>query len=114
MQRTIGHELDKRSGVGPGFDLLRIVLAFLIFQLHLTWIASVSDPKILARIFAGTGDVLVRGWQRPIFMAMVPMFFALSGFLVASSAFRTKSIRIFLAFRFLRIFPALATEVTLS
>jgi peptidoglycan/LPS O-acetylase OafA/YrhL len=42
------------------------------------------------------------------------MFFALSGFLVTGSAIRTRSVRTFLTFRFLRIFPALATEVTLS
>ena len=42
------------------------------------------------------------------------MFFALSGFLVTGSALRTRNITTFLAFRSLRIFPALAVEVTLS
>ena len=46
--------------------------------------------------------------------ALVGAFFALSGFLVAGSALRTKSVRVFLSFRVLRIVPALMTEVALS
>ena len=42
------------------------------------------------------------------------MFFALSGFLVAGSAFRTKRVLPFLGLRFFRIFPALLVELTLS
>ena len=45
---------------------------------------------------------------------LVPMFFALSGFLVTGSAFRTKSVLLFLSFRSLRIVPALFVEVSLS
>src|SRR6185437_12240502 len=46
--------------------------------------------------------------------SLVPMFFALSGFLVTGSAFRTQSVATFLSFRVLRIVPALFTEVFLS
>ncbi len=46
--------------------------------------------------------------------ALLPVFFALSGFLVMGSAVRTASLRVFLAARGLRILPALATEVTVS
>jgi peptidoglycan/LPS O-acetylase OafA/YrhL len=42
------------------------------------------------------------------------MFFALSGFLVTGSALRLRKTSTFLAFRFLRIVPALGTEVALS
>jgi peptidoglycan/LPS O-acetylase OafA/YrhL len=42
------------------------------------------------------------------------MFFALSGFLVSGSAFRTRSLIPFLGLRVLRILPALFVEVTLS
>lgn len=44
---------------------------------------------------------------------ILPMFFALSGFLVSSSLARVPTIR-FVALRFLRIFPALAVEVFIS
>ena len=114
MQRTIGNELEKYGGVGPGFDVLRLGLACLIFYGHTRWIAAPSEAAAPLIDLGAAGDVLWHGWKRPRFVAMVPMFFALSGFLVTGSAIRTRSVRTFLTFRFLRIFPALATEVTLS
>ena len=56
----------------------------------------------------------VNGLARPFTLSHVPMFFALSGFLVTGSAFRAKRVLPFLALRFFRIFPALLVEVTLS
>lgn len=50
------------------------------------------------------------GW---IVRSVLPMFFALSGFLVAASLERN-TIKTFLVFRALRIAPALAVEITLS
>ncbi len=45
---------------------------------------------------------------------VLPMFFCLSGFLVAGSLARTKTLISFIGFRVLRIVPALCVEVTLS
>jgi peptidoglycan/LPS O-acetylase OafA/YrhL len=45
---------------------------------------------------------------------ILPMFFALSGFLVTGSLFRTRTLTEFIALRLLRLVPALAVEVTLS
>ena len=42
------------------------------------------------------------------------MFFALSGFLVAGSLLRSRTVAMFLASRIIRIFPALSVEVLLS
>jgi peptidoglycan/LPS O-acetylase OafA/YrhL len=56
-------------------------------------------------------------WQspiRPVIRLILPMFFALSGFLVASSLVRTRTLGAFLGLRAIRIFPALAVEVVLS
>jgi peptidoglycan/LPS O-acetylase OafA/YrhL len=53
-------------------------------------------------------------WLRPISAMVVPMFFALSGFLVAGSMLRSKTLVTFFGLRFLRIAPALSVEVTLS
>jgi peptidoglycan/LPS O-acetylase OafA/YrhL len=50
---------------------------------------------------------------RPIIAAIVPIFFALSGFLVAASLFRNP-ITTFVGLRVLRIVPALAVETVLS
>lgn len=47
-------------------------------------------------------------------MLIVPMFFSLSGFLVASSLERCKSLISFLGLRCFRILPALSVEVVLS
>jgi len=90
------------EGVGPGFDTIRLGLALAIFGSH-SFFASQGDNGFLW----GTP-------ARPFLMAMVPMFFGLSGFLVTGSALRSASLQAFLTFRILRILPALVTEVTLS
>ncbi len=54
------------------------------------------------------------GWPRPFVALILPMFFALSGFLVAGSLERNKSIISFLGLRIIRLVPALSVEVTLS
>ena len=57
-----------------------------------------------------------RGQVRPaiFFLYLVPAFFAVSGFLVTGSGLRVRATSTFLAFRVLRILPALLVEVTLS
>lgn len=54
------------------------------------------------------------GFLNPGFVAILPIFFGLSGFLVAGSAVRTSSVATFLGFRAIRLVPALAVEVTLA
>ena len=54
------------------------------------------------------------GRWRPVLTSFVPMFFALSGFLVAGSLERSKTLGVFLGLRALRIAPALVCEVLLS
>ena len=97
--------MNANRGVGPGFDTLRLALAVIVLLMHSI---SVSyGPPFDAQF-----------WQTPFFMqvhaALLPMFFALSGFLVTSSALRTARLDIFLAHRALRIVPALFTEVMLT
>jgi peptidoglycan/LPS O-acetylase OafA/YrhL len=59
-----------------------------------------------------------RMWNNPYYCSLaiwiVPAFFALSGFLVAGSLERCKTIAGFLYLRVIRIFPALVVEITLS
>lgn len=57
--------------------------------------------------------MLQSGW-RPMIFLILPIFFALSGFLVAGSLSRVATLKEFFALRALRIVPALFVEVTLS
>jgi peptidoglycan/LPS O-acetylase OafA/YrhL/lysophospholipase L1-like esterase len=101
---TIGKILGDHRGHGPGFDALRIYLSISVLCWH-----------SIAICYGST--MVLRVWNAPYgrpFITILPMFFALSGFLVMGSAIRLGSLRHFLANRFLRIFPALATEVTIS
>jgi peptidoglycan/LPS O-acetylase OafA/YrhL len=123
---TIASVLDRHRGIGPGFDWLRIGLSLLIFYCHAKYIAGkVQQPlaapaEIVARATKAVGghsapvEILMAeggwsGWHRPFAVALVPMFFALSGFLVTGSAIRLKRTSTFLAFRALRIVPALGS-----
>ncbi|WP_380880072.1 acyltransferase family protein [Sphingomonas sp. DBB INV C78] len=79
--------------------------------------ANVGDVTPATAIISDPATTAPHGWHgatKGIKLAMVPAFFALSGFLVSGSAFRLKSTSTFLAHRSLRIFPALAVEVALS
>jgi peptidoglycan/LPS O-acetylase OafA/YrhL len=133
MRRTFGSILGVNDGVGPGFDLLRLGLAVAILVAHAARIGGTRGPipstiELVMSLFGHAPhfaapevatdfrDVVKEGtpWVRPIVITHVPMFFALSGFLVTGSAFRAKRVLSFLALRFFRIFPALCVEVVLS
>lgn len=132
--RPIGEILDRNKGVGLGFDLLRLGLAVLILLSHtsgiigssgnitaiLNWIFGHSQAA--APIASGTiaptlhanGEGGLSGLGRPVTLSYLPMFFALSGFLVTGSALRTRRLIPFLGLRVLRLIPALMVEVFLS
>ncbi|WP_458760204.1 acyltransferase family protein [Afipia sp. TerB] len=102
--QTIGSALERHNGLGPGFDFLRIALALLVVLSHSYQVSyGIED-----------GGVLAQGFCAPFLAAILPMFFGLSGFLVMGSSFRTRNTGTFLAYRALRLVPALAVEVTLS
>jgi len=105
--RSIGQALRDQGGVGPGFDLLRLVLAFSVLFIHCSlWRPALPDLDLLP-LFPG---LPLPAWA--FTTAIVPLFFALSGFLVAGSA---ENLRLgdFIANRALRIVPALAVEIAL-
>lgn len=102
-RRSIGDVMRAHHGGGPGFDALRLVLALAILGYH----------SVLLSPDRAMVDYVNRHF-RELILALVPMFFCLSGFLVTGSALRTQSVRVFLTYRSLRIFPALAVEVALS
>jgi peptidoglycan/LPS O-acetylase OafA/YrhL len=98
---SLGDQLDRHRGFGPGFDFLRISLALGIVVWHSFGLAQggFNIEQVPVAWFAGYG--------------MLYLFFALSGFLIAGSAQRL-SLGNFLVNRGLRIFPALVVEVLLS
>lgn len=98
---SVGEQLDKHRGFGPGFDFLRIFLALGVVVWHAFILSKDGSPveDIQGAWFAGYGILFI--------------FFALSGFLIAGSAQRL-SLPNFLINRSLRIFPALVVEVLLS
>lgn len=117
---TFGSVLARHRGIGPGFDVLRLALALIIFATHVKWIVgpgqlavdpSVDNAAALAFLRASVADWT--GVSR-LKVALLPMFFALSGFLVMGSAVRTRALSTFMAHRVLRLIPALAVEVVLS
>ena len=98
--QSIGATLDKRKGFGPGFDFLRIALASSVIWFH-------------SFVVIGQMDSLKAtcGWF--YIYSIMPMFFALSGFLIAASAQRL-NLPNFLLNRGLRIVPALIVEICVS
>ncbi len=133
---SIGEILDRHKGAGPGFDALRLFLALSILASHCSGLTGNAGylSRVLLDIYhlffsaaqaTGLGDSTdvvaavgqgthVTGMARPYVIARVPMFFALSGFLVTGSAYRTRSLVRFLGLRVIRILPALFVEVALS
>ena len=99
---TLDRVMAERGNTS-GFDYLRLLLAIGVLCIH-SFTTSYGRP--------GEAFLLALPW-RPFYNAVLPMFFALSGFLVAGSYFRTKGIGEFVMLRILRIAPALAVEVFL-
>ncbi len=111
---TVGSLLGQTRGIGPAFDYMRLALALLIFNSHASAIIHGRPPEDLATAAAVPTALAWESWRGPIYLALVPVFFAISGFLVTSSAFRLRKPRTFLVFRALRILPALTLETVLS
>lgn len=105
VQSSVGSRFDELNGVGPGFDHLRVGLSLSILIWHSFGISYGIEWTLSSEAVRAI---------RPLLSALLPMFFALSGFLVMSSAIRIGNLRTFIIFRTLRILPALATEISLS
>jgi len=95
---TIEQRMAQCGGFGPGFDFVRIVLAFAVLFWHAVAITTGSSD--LAK------DTVI--W--PFAFAILPMFFALSGFLVTGSALRLP-LKEYVLNRSFRIVPALGVDI---
>ena len=78
-RRTFGSILNEHRGDGPGFGLLRLLLAAIILVMHAHYLSKVFTPAV-ATAGAPHGPISWVGPIRPIYVAMVPAFFALSGY----------------------------------
>jgi peptidoglycan/LPS O-acetylase OafA/YrhL len=101
---TLAMQLEATGNRPAGFDYLRIILASAVVGWHTIVIAYGFDAQ----------QSVWHGPFRPLPALILPMFFALSGFLVAGSLQRAATLWEFLFLRFIRIFPALVVEVSLS
>lgn len=102
--KLISDRMVATSGRSTGFDYLRVILALGVIVWH-------SFPLSYGTRYEAIASATPIG---PFIDAIVPMFFALSGFLVAGSLERNNSLVVFVLLRILRILPALAVEVMLS
>jgi peptidoglycan/LPS O-acetylase OafA/YrhL len=100
---TIVQRFAGANGYTTGFDYLRIGLAVAVLCWHSIWVSG--SQGLDAELWSGP----VRFFP----LAIIPMFFALSGFLVANS-FQRSRIHEFVTLRIVRLVPALAVEITLS
>lgn len=97
---TLEAAIERTHARSRGFDYLRIGLALAVVLWHST---RVSYP-----------GMAMEGWYRPLFGLVLPMFFALSGYLVSGSLMRVRSIHEFVALRAMRIIPALAVDTFIA
>jgi peptidoglycan/LPS O-acetylase OafA/YrhL len=100
----IAERLAVANGRPLGFDYLRLILALSVVGFH----SFTTSHNIAA------DHLLWRGPWRMSLRPILPMFFALSGFLVAGSLARSAGLLDFLTRRVLRIVPALFAEILLS
>lgn len=101
---TIQDRMQSAGGVMTGFDYLRIGLSIAVLVWHSIGL-SVSSVEHDIAMWSGPFRFLQA--------AIIPLFFALSGFLVAGSLGRTR-LHQFITLRVVRLLPALAAEITLS
>jgi peptidoglycan/LPS O-acetylase OafA/YrhL len=101
---TLGERLVGAGSRPSGFDYMRVILALAVIAEH-----------TLGLCYGPGAQDLIWGtfWRWPLAMVL-PMFFALSGFLVAGSLERSRTIVSFLGLRLFRLVPALAMETVLS
>jgi peptidoglycan/LPS O-acetylase OafA/YrhL len=101
---SLEERLEATKWRPSGFDYMRLVLALGVIG----WHSSLTS-------YGGS----MHNWLAdlvlfPLAIFILPMFFSLSGFLVAGSLERSKTFLTFLGLRVFRIMPALSVEVLLS
>ncbi len=99
--KSFDDRMEEVGGFGPGFDFVRIALALGVLAWH-------ALAAVVGNAEAGKATVY---WM--IIYSILPMFFALSGFLVTGSALRLP-LKQYILNRVFRIVPALGVDIMLS
>ena len=102
---TLADRLAVTRNHPTGFDWMRLLLSTSIIGWHTIALSYGSHAE---RFF------LISPFWRPPVVALLGLFFCLSGFLVAGSLERCRTPISFAGLRIIRIFPALVVEVLLS
>jgi peptidoglycan/LPS O-acetylase OafA/YrhL len=100
LRITLAKRLTDASNRPSGFDYMRLLLATLVVCSHAINVCYGKDFTY----------AVWRGPARPLLAIILPMFFALSGFLVAGSLERCRTLVSFVGLRGLRLIPALAVD----
>jgi peptidoglycan/LPS O-acetylase OafA/YrhL len=102
---TLADRLVLTRNRPAGFDWMRLLLSTSI----IVWHTNVLSYGLDAERYYLTSPF----WRPPV-VAILGLFFSLSGFLVAGSLERCRTVISFAGLRIFRIFPALVVEVLLS
>lgn len=102
--QTIGARAALLGDRSRGFDYMRIALAVAVVAWH-SWGLTHGRDGIREALLGPAGFVV---------SAILPAFFALSGYLVTMSLFRSATIGKYVMLRVVRIAPALGVEICLS
>jgi peptidoglycan/LPS O-acetylase OafA/YrhL len=102
--QSLDGRLKFTNGRPSGFDYMRLCLATSVIVMHTINVCYGPDR---------TTALMETPLRVPVALVL-PMFFALSGFLVAGSLERCKTLISFIGLRFYRLIPALAVETALS
>lgn len=101
---TFGERMAEQKGKATGFDHLKIGMAFTVIGFH----------SIVTCYGVQVEHQMASGFVRPFILAILPMFFAMSGFLVTASLLRAKTMAEYVVLRMLRIVPALCVAVCVA
>jgi hypothetical protein len=103
VNNTLASRLTETKNRPSGFDYMRLILALGVIWSHSRLLTDDWQIPPLFNLIYG-----------PFVAFLLPMFFALSGFLVAGSLERCNTLITFLGLRAFGIMPALTVEVLLS
>ncbi len=101
---TIAARLAATNNRPAGFDYLRLALATAVVGIHTLDVCFGVDHTLM----------VWHGPFRPAMAMILPMFFALSGFLVAGSLARCRTMVSFLGLRVIRLVPALVVDTAVA
>jgi peptidoglycan/LPS O-acetylase OafA/YrhL len=116
---SISVRLEAAKTHSTGFDYVRIFLATAVVFIHSKTFTLGPDLQTFdtlthSAIRVGVFSLAHPPIYQPLLWAVLPAFFALSGFLVSGSLHRSRTTIGFLLLRALRIFPALCVESLLA